>query len=461
MFSWLDNYLKRWKEMDDLYTKLFVTFLLLMVCRVGMFLPVPGIDGEYAIRLFQYATKGEQNVFQILDVFSGGAFAQMTIFALGVMPYITASIFVQVGMIFLPHLQREMYENPELGRRKLSKISRVATLFIAFIQAVLFVRYAVQRSRLMPGIIASEFIHADGSWPWLFMVLSVASMVTGTLLLMWIGEQITEFGVGNGTSLIIALGILSSFPSMVGVLLKQMNLDSQEVGPISFTTLLLLCGLFVLVLIGTTMMINGERRISLQYARRTIGQRQVQGKGASYFPLKVNYVGVMPVIFAVSVLSFPGFILELLGWNDGWTSSFASFLVPGRLSYVAIYVVLIFFFSYFWTSMQFRPDRIASDMKRSGAFIAGVKQGGATEAYLGKAMQRILFIGASTLALIALFPMMLGKILMIDPSIAQFFGGTTLLVFVGVVLDTRKQIESHAMMRKYEGMMRSTTRVKV
>lgn len=436
----------------ELRVKIFYTLVLLAVCRVGAYIPVPGINAEVAISVFRYATGGGQNLFQLVDIFSGGAFAKMTLLALGVMPYITASIIMQLLIALVPSLQRDIRESPDQGRRKLSKWTRLATLVIALFQSGLFAKYAVRMNLSSPGIVVPELIDVQMfGVSWLFYVTVMVAMTAGTLFLMWIGEQITEKGVGNGISLIIAVGILASFPSTVGSIIKQLNLDSQDAGQLSFTTLIVLCALFVLITIGTILVIQGQRRIPLQYARRIVGRHEVQG-GNSHIPLKINYAGVIPVIFASSLLMFPATIGQFIG-KGTWMGQLSNYLSPGSWVYMGFYVALILFFTYFWTATQFRPEQIASDMKKNGAFVPGIRQGKPTQDFLESTMSRITLAGAIFLAVIAILPTLVGRLMGVDANISQFFGGTSLLILVGVILDTTKQIESHLLMKRYEGFM--------
>jgi preprotein translocase subunit SecY len=270
---------------------------------------------------------------------------------------------------------------------------------------------------------------------------------------MWIGEQITEKGIGNGMSLIITIGILSQLPTAFGMIFQQLNLNSQEPGQMTFASVLVLIGVFVAVTIATIMIIQGHRRIPLQYARRVVGRKEVQG-GNSYIPLKVNYAGVVPVIFASSLLLFPATLSTFVG-RGNFLGDVANWLSPGNAVYVSIYVALIIFFTYFWTATQFRPDQIASDMKKNGAFIPGIRQGKPTQDYLESTMNRITLIGAVFLALIAILPTIIGRLLGVPQTISYFFGGTALLILVGVVLDTMKQVESHLLMKRYDGFMKT------
>jgi preprotein translocase subunit SecY len=445
--------LKRIFAIPELKEKIIFTLVMLIVCRIGAHVPVPGINGSMAVELFKYATGGSQNLFQLMDVFSGGAFAQMTVIALGVMPYISASIMMQLMVALIPSLQREMKENQEVGRRKLGKWIRLLTVLLAFVQAGLYAKYALQLNASHPGVIVDHLLEAKAfGVPWFFFLVVMLTMTAGTMLLMWIGEQISEKGIGNGISLIISVGILSSLPTTLGSIIHQLNLDSQEPGQLTFSTLLVLSGVFVLIIIGTILIIQGQRKIPLQYARRVVGRHEVQG-GSAHIPLKVNYAGVIPVIFASSLLMFPATIGQFIGQGN-WIGRVTNLISPGTWAYTIFYVLLILFFTYFWTATQFHPEQIASDMKKNGAFIPGIRQGRPTQDYLEATMSRITLMGAIFLAAIAILPTIVGKFLSVDATITYFFGGTSLLILVGVVLDTMKQVESHLLMKRYEGFMK-------
>jgi preprotein translocase subunit SecY len=436
----------------ELKSKILFTLMMLVVCRLGGFIPVPGINGEIALSYFRQATGGGQNLFQMFDIFSGGAFSQMTVIALSVVPYISASIIMQLLTALWPELQREVRENPDQGRRKINKYTRILALALAFLQSSMYARYALQMNLARPGIIAGELLDVTlFGFPWLFYLLFIATMTTGTILLMWLGEQITENGIGNGMSLIISLGIVSSLPTAIGMILQQLNLDSQEPGQMNFSTVAVLIGVFVLVTLATILVIQGHRRISLQYARRVVGRKEVQG-GSSYIPLKINYAGVIPVIFASSLLMFPATLAGFIG-KGNFLGDVAAYLSPGSSLYLCFFVGLIIFFTYFWTATQFRPDQIASDMKKNGAFIPGIRQGKPTQDYLEETMNRVTLLGAVFLAGIAILPTIVGQFLGVPPTISYFFGGTALLILVGVVLDTMKQVESHLIMKRYDGFM--------
>jgi len=438
---------------EDLKKKILFTLLMLVVCRIGAFIPVPGINSEEALKVFKYATGGGQNLLQLVSIFTGGAFSKMTIIALGVVPYITSSIVMQMLVPLVPSIQREMRENSELAKRKMGKRTRLLTLLLSLFQSCIYAKFAFQMNMSHPGIIVDPLLNMQAfGFPWLFYLITMASMTTGTLFLMWIGEQITARGIGNGVSLVITVGILSSFPSTIGTMFRQLNLDSQEPGKLTLTTFAALMSIFVLIIVGTILVIQAQRKIPLQYARREVGRQQAQGANA-YIPLKLNYAGVIPVIFASTLLMFPATIAQLAGKNT-WFGSVANKLMPGSWVYTIAYVLLIIFFTYFWTATQFHPEQIASDMKKNGAFIPGVKQGRPTQEFLETTMNRITFAGALFLAIIAVLPTLMGKVLGIDSTISHFFGGTSLLILVGVVLDTTKQIDSHLIMKRYDGFMK-------
>ncbi len=445
--------IRRIFQVPELKAKIVFTLLMLVVCRIGGFIPVPGINGEIALSYFQSVAGGSQNLFQMVNIFSGGAFAQMTVTALGVVPYISASIIMQLLVALMPGLQREMRENQELGRRKVGRYTRYFTVGLAVLQSAIFAKYAIQMNFARPGIVAPELLSITlFGIPVLFYAIVICTMTTGTIFLMWVGEQITEYGIGNGISLIITIGILSQLPAAMGLIFQQLNLDSQDPGQMSFASVALMLMVFVVVTVATILIIQGHRRIPVQHARRVVGRKEIQG-GSSYVPLKVNYAGVIPVIFASSLLMFPATILKFLG-GGSWLGQFANYLTMGTTTYLIIFSALIIFFTYFWTATQFHPDQIASDMKKNGAFIPGIRQGRPTQEYLESTMNRITLIGAVFLALIAILPNIIGRLLTIPQSISYFFGGTALLILVGVVLDTMKQIESHLLMKRYDGFMK-------
>ncbi|EPP34631.1 preprotein translocase, SecY subunit [Chlamydia ibidis] len=419
-----------------------------------MFIPVPGINGERAVAYFKQLLGSSQNLFQLADIFSGGAFAQMTVIALGVVPYISASIIVQLLLVFMPSLQREMRESPDQGKRKIGRLTRLFTVGLAVIQSLLFAKFALKMNAVIPGIVLPTLLSFKMlGIPVAFYMITVIAMTTGTLLLMWIGEQISDKGIGNGVSLIISLGILASFPSVIGSIFNKLSLHSQDSAQLGLVSLLLLCGIFVMVLVTTILIIEGVRKIPVQYARRVIGRREIPG-GGSYLPLKVNYAGVIPVIFASSLLMFPATIGQFMSSDSSWFRRLAAMLSPGGWVYSLCYVLLIIFFTYFWTATQFHPEQIASEMKKNSAFIPGIRQGRPTQTYLEYTMNRVTLLGAVFLAVVAILPSILGRVLHIDSNVSYFLGGTAMLIVVGVVLDTMKQIDAFLLMRRYDSFLK-------
>ncbi len=440
-------------RVPELRSRILFTLLMLVIYRIAVFIPVPGINGEIAVSFFRHLSGGGQNLFQLVDIFSGSAFSQMTVVALGIMPYISASIIVQLLGALIPSLQREIRENPALGRKKVTKWTRFFTVILSFLQAGLFAKYALQMNATRPGIVMPELLGVEVlGFPWLFYLVVIVTMTTGTVFLMWLGEQITERGIGNGISLIITVGILSEVPRAIGSVISQLNVDSQEVGQMTFSSLVVLSCVFVAVILATILIIQGQRRIPLQYARRVVGRREVQGSSA-YIPLRINYAGVIPVIFASALLMLPATLAQFLGGSTRF-AGVAAYLSPGSWLYTAIYVVLILFFTYFWTATQFHPEQIASDMKKNGAFIPGIRQGKPTQDFLESTMSRVTLIGAIFLALIAILPTLIGSLLELSQGVSYFFGGTPMLILVGVVLDTIKQVESHLITKRYDGFMK-------
>lgn len=439
---------------ESVRKKINTTLILLLICRIGTYIPVPGINGTRVIEVFKSLTGTSHSLFQLIDVFSGGAFAQMTVFALGVMPYISASIIMQILVAVFPGLQREMKEGGEMGKKKLGKWTRLFTIFLALFQSALLARYALNLNLVHAGMIVEPILQPLlFNIPYLFYLIVMVAMGSGTLLLMWIGEQITEYGIGNGMSLIISLGILSSIPKMIKSIVERFTWTSPGFTTSAITpfSLVIMMIFFFLIIVGTILVIQGTRKIPLQYARRIVGRRESQG-GRSHIPLKVNYAGVIPVIFASSLLMFPATIAQFLS-KGHFLSVLANMLSPGSLVHTILFVLLILFFTYFWTATQFNPRQIASDMKRNGAFIPGIRQGNPTQKFLESTMNRVTCIGGVFLAMIAVIPTIIGKLLHLDQSITQFFGGTSILILVGVILDTAKQIDSHFIMKRYDGFM--------
>ncbi|MCK5654842.1 MAG: preprotein translocase subunit SecY [Candidatus Aureabacteria bacterium] len=425
-------------KVPELKKKLFFTFGLLAVCRLGAYVPVPGVNGRILAEWFTRKEAGGGTIFGLMDLFSGGALSKCTVFGLGIMPYISASIIFQLLVAVVPFLEKLAKEG-ELGRKKLTQYTRYATVVLAMFQGLMYNKFILTLNNESPGIVSDPGLA--------FTLITMITLTAGTAFLMWLGEQITERGIGNGISLIITINILSRLPSAV-FLAKDQFLSGQ----LNLGSVLILVALMVFVTAGVVAVSQGQRKIPVQYAKRIVG-RKVYGGQSSFLPLRVSQAGVIPIIFASSILMFPQTIVE---WTKiEWLRDFIGRWFPydGGL-YTATYAALIMAFCYFWTAMQFNPIQIADDMKRYGGFVPGIRPGKPTAEYLENVMVKITFVGAVAIVIIAIMPRIIGNIFNVDYRISQFFGGTGLLIIVGVMLDTMRQIESHLIMRHYEGFVK-------
>ena len=404
------------------------TLLMLLIFRIGSNIPVPNIDRSVLAQMFT----GETGLFDLFDLFSGGAFSNFTIFALSITPYITASIIVQLlGMAF-PYFQRLAQSGTE-GRKKMAQITRYMTVVLGLIQAI--------------GLTVGLFRQAVIDKSVFSVILVILVLTAGTAFLMWLGEQINEKGVGNGISLIIFAGIVARIPSGIRSLIT-----SIEAGTISVVTLIIFVILAVLVVAGVVMIQEGQRRIPVQYAKRVVG-RKMYGGQSTHIPIKVNQSGVIPIIFALSLLQFPLTITYFFpdtGFTDFVTKWLSPAGNPGVWVYGILNVLMIIAFTYFYTGATFNPAEVANNMKANGGFIPGIRPGKATEEYLQKVMSRITIVGAIFLAAIATLP----TILSVLTSLNIHFGGTSLLIAVGVALDTVRQLENQMLMRNYQGFLK-------
>lgn len=415
-----------WK-IPDLRKKMIFTLLMLLVFRIGSNIPVPGINRE----LLSQAFDGNSGLFDLFDLFSGGAFSNLTIFALSITPYITASIILQLLTIAIPALERLAREGVE-GRKKITRYTRYLTVALAFIQAIGMTLGIFKQYMVNTGIF--------------YIVMVVFVLTAGTAFLMWLGEEINENGIGNGISLIIFGGIIARVPSAI---LETFN--KLRDGEVSFVSICVFMVFAVIVIVGIIEIQQGQRRIPVQYAKRVIG-RKMYGGQSTHIPLKVNQAGVIPVIFAMAILQIPTTIAYFWPNSAGaeivtkWLSTNGS---PGVYVYSAFYAVFIIFFTYFYTSVTFNPIEVADNMKANGGFIPGIRPGRPTVEYLSRVMNRITFVGAIFLAVIAVMPMIIGYYTTFDFR----FGGTSLLIAVGVALDTMKQVENQMVMRNYQGFL--------
>lgn len=413
-------------QLGDLRRKLLFTAGMLAVFRLGSYIPVPGVN---PVRLVEALGMGAGSIFGFLDLFSGGALSRFTIFAMGVNPYITASIIMQLLQVVVPQLEEMSKEGIE-GRKKIQEYTRYASVLLAVVQAI---GVSVLAAR-------ADVLETQGIMP---LVLIVVTLTAGSTFLMWLGEQITERGIGNGVSLLIFIGIVARLP--VGAV---QTLQATGRGGISPISLIVFCVLALLVIGGVIMVQEGTRRIPVQYAKRMVGRRMYGGQ-TTHVPLRLNSAGVMPVIFASSVLTFPLTIAQFIP-GLSWIERAIGY---GTVGYYIVYVVMVVFFTYFYTAVIFNPTDLADNMKKHGGFIPGLRPGRPTAEYLDRILTRITLAGALFLALIAVLPYLIAAVTRM-PTQFLYFGGTGLLIVVGVALDTMKQIESHLLMRQYEGFMK-------
>ena len=399
----------------------------MVVYRLGAHIPVPGVDVSILQeRLFQGSGTG---VLDYLDMFAGGALRNFTIFAMSITPYITASIILNLLTVVIPKLEELSKQGAE-GRKKIAQYTRYGTIVLAVIQ----------------GIGITSYINRFGAIPnptYFDLFIIVVTLTAGTAFLMWLGEQINEKGIGNGISIIIFTSIISRFP---GEFYNTFKLF--QAGSISVLNILLFLVLAVLIVAGIIFVQEGERRIPVQYSKRIVG-RKVYGGRSTHIPMKVNQAGVIPVIFASSVLLFPGVIAQVLPFD--WAQNIAAMIQPGSTLYLILYALMILFFTYFYTAITFNPEEVAENMQKNGGFIPGIRPGKATINYLDKILVRVTLAGAVFLTVVALLPFAMGPLTGVNIS----FGGTSVLIMTGVALQTMQQIESHLLMRHYEGFMKS------
>ncbi|MBI1871272.1 MAG: preprotein translocase subunit SecY [Chlamydiae bacterium] len=433
-------------KIGDLRKKLLLTLGLIAVYRIGTYIPTPGVDGYALSQFLEQAAKtqgGMGTVFGLMNMFSGGAMHKLTIFALGIMPYISASIILQLLTTVIPQLER-MAKEGEMGRKKLTQYTRYGTVLLSIVQSF-FIALWLEHPRLFGNTVV---VPEPG---WGFRILCILTLTSGTAFIMWLGEQITERGIGNGMSLIIAAGIVSRIPTAIHqtyILLSPSNPDTATLGPLQAIFMLMV---LIAVIASVILVTQGQRKIPVQYAKRVVGRRVFSGQ-STYIPLRVNQAGVIPIIFAVSILMFPQTFAALV--QSGAMQRLASHLTEGRLLYNIFYALLIIFFTYFYTAITFNPLDISENMKKSGAFVPGIRPGQATTDFLGQVMNRITFSGAVFLAIIAIMPDIIYRVMDIPYLVASFFGGTALLIVVGVMLDSMRQLESQLLMRHYDGFMK-------
>ncbi|MFH1441836.1 MAG: preprotein translocase subunit SecY [Candidatus Omnitrophota bacterium] len=445
MFSALVNSFK----IPDLKKRLIITGALLIVYRIGCFVPTPGINGAALAEFFARIAKTQGGaLFGIINMFSGGAMERLTIFALGIMPYISSSIIMQLLTAVIPALEKLAKEG-KAGYEKINQYTRYGTVVLSVIQSF-FIALWLENPARFEGL---KVVMDPG---WGFRILTVLTLTTGTIFIMWLGEQIQERGIGNGISLVITAGIISRIPAALQqlyILISPFSPARRQIQPI---TLVVMAVLLVAVVFAVILITQGQRKVPVQYARRVVG-RKIYGGQSTYIPLKVDTSGVIAIIFAQSIILFPATLASFIP-NPGF-QRLAQGLMRGHLLYTVVYALLIIFFCYFYTAIVFNPIELSENMKKYGGFIPGIRPGTATAEYLYYIMNRITLAGASFIAIIAIFPDFIMAWLKVPYLVASFFGGTGILIIVGVMLDTVKQIESHLLMHHYEGFIK-TGRIK-
>ena len=454
-----DNALKNLFAVADLRNRILFTLALLGVYRVGGHIPTPGVNQE-ALALLADQTRN--TMFGLYDMFSGGNLAKVTIFALGIMPYISSSIILQLLTVVWPYLERISKEG-ELGRRKITQYTRYLTVVLAVVQALSIAIFLERQTQIAGGL---PLVYNPG---WSFRLMCVLTLTTGTAFIMWLGEQITERGIGNGMSLLIFAGIVVGFPGAV-----LTTFDQMQTGQISLIRVLFLLVMMVFVVGAIIFVERGHRRITVQYAKRVVGRRQYGGS-STHIPLKVNTGGVIPVIFASSILAFPATLAQMFQ-AGGWGRAVIDQLAYGMPLYNLLYVTGIVFFAYFYTAIIFNPDDVAENMRKYGGFIPGIRPGKRTAEYIDTILARITLVGALYLAMVAILPEFLITGFKVAPipfigeqldavmprwiteglGVTFYFGGTSLLIVVGVAMDTVQQVESQLIMRHYDGFMKKT-----
>jgi preprotein translocase subunit SecY len=420
-------------KIPELKKRILYTFALLIVYRIGVHVPTPGID---AVALASFFARAKGTLLGLFDMFSGGALERLSVFALGIMPYISASIILQLLTVVIPHLERLSKEG-EQGRKKITQYTRYGTVLLSIIQGF--------------GIsVGLEQMTSPGGAPvvlypgWEFRLMTVITLTAGTAFIMWLGEQITERGIGNGISLIIFAGIVARLPTAIANTFKL--LSTGEMG----IFLIIIMTVFMIAVVGCIIFVEqGQRRIPVQYAKRVVG-RKMYGGQSTHLPLKINTSGVIPPIFASSIMMFPATIGSFIA--VAWIQNIVSAITPGSIIYEVLFVGLIFFFCYFYTAITFNPDDVAENMKKHGGYIPGIRPGKRTADYIERVLTRITLGGAIYVSAVCVLP----SILISKFNVPFYFGGTALLIVVGVAIDTVSQIESHMLTRHYEGFLKKS-----
>ncbi|HUC84056.1 MAG TPA: preprotein translocase subunit SecY [Candidatus Acidoferrales bacterium] len=446
-------------KIPELKSRILFTILLLAVCRLTAFIVIPGINGRALADYFNANSQNGGGLLVMYNTFAGGALGNCAVSSLGIMPYISATIIIQLLSAVWPRLSKLARE--EGGRTKIVQYGRYLTVLLCVGQGWYFAHNWLTPQTAFRNFQGSLVMYENH---FLYYFVTVTVMTAGTMLLMWIGEQITDRGIGNGVSLVITIGILARLPNAVQGAVDMFSTHGGTTEALHnfWTTAPVLIVLLVIVVAGVIAITQAQRKVPVQYASRMIGQKMYQG-GTNYMPLRVNYSGVMPIIFAQSILMFPGPLFQNLAiWTSSPSLKFlhdaciwaATQLAYGSFAYLTIYALMILFFSYFWVATQFNEIQIADDLKKNGGYIPGVRPGQGTSDFLHNAMSRITLAGALFLTVIATIPIILSRKMGVDQNVASFFGGTSILIAVGVLLDTMRQVEAHLMMRHYDGFLK-------
>jgi len=433
-------------KVPELRRRILFTLGLLLVYRIGCYIPTPGINGAALAQIFsELARQSGGSILGLMDIFSGGAMSKCTVFALGIMPNISASIIMQLLTAVIPFLEK-MAKEGEAGRKKINQYTRYGTVVLALFQGYM-ISLGLQNPASIFGRMAQGMeVAAPGLG---FRLMTMLTLTAGTIFIMWLGEQITERGIGNGMSLIITASIISRAPNAFTSAWLLFSPFDPEKRTLPLGLLVVMLALLVFVIAAIILVTQAQRQIPVQYAKRVVGRR-IFGGTRTYIPLRVNQAGVIPIIFASAILMIPSQIAQFVPAFSALTA----YLSPGGLIYLVLEVLAIIFFAYFYTALTFNPIDVADNMRKYGGFIPGIRPGKNTAEFLDKVMTRITLPGAIFLALIAILPTMISGKLRIEFDIAQFFGGTSLLILVGVMLDTMRQVESHLLMRHYDGFMK-------
>ncbi len=426
------DYLRNIFAFEDLRKRFLYTLLMFAIYRLGSHIPIPGVD---VLALEDFFKSLQGTLFNLYDIFSGGNLRRMTVFALGVMPYISASIMMQLLTVAIPELQRLAKEEGDYGRYKINEYTKYLTLFVAFVQSV-GIAFWLQNQTSPRGI---PVVPEAGI---LFVFVTVLTLMAGTMFLVWMGERITEKGIGNGMSLLIFAGIVARFPNAVVSMVDRFR--SGDITPFTVAGVAIMV---LVVIIGIVYIQEAERRIPVQYPRRVVGRQEYRG-GSTYLPIKINPAGVIPIIFAQSLLIIPSSVLAFI--QHPIAQAIHDAFNPTSIFYNFLYVVLIVFFTYFYTAVMINPVEVADNLRKGGAFIPGVRPGLETQKFLEAVINRLVFVGALFLSVVAIIPLFIS----LQLNVPFYFGGTTALIVVGVALDTLKQVEANLITKKYRGLVR-------